>query len=287
MDALIISNFLLWGVLLCLVLVILALSRQIGVLYERVAPMGALTMDRGPAVGEAARARHQRLAGPSGRGGRRRRAEPAAVLPVAVVPGVQEAAAHPEVGGRDRACVVAHRAGQRRRDAGAPGVLPPGGLERFPYLLSTELGMKFQISKLPYAVLIDESGTIRAKGLVNSANSWKAFSPPRNWAWRRCRNSWPPARPWTRPAFRARRTAMHWLDKLGERAARSVAHATSRRSVLNRIGRLFVGAAFIMPVLPVARAAPPPRSRRPTRPPATTGATARSTASCVPAAAAA
>ena len=32
MDALIISNFLLWGVLLCLVLVILALSRQIGVL---------------------------------------------------------------------------------------------------------------------------------------------------------------------------------------------------------------------------------------------------------------
>ena len=54
MDALIISNFLLWGVLLCLVLVILALSRQIGVLYERVAPMGALTMDRGPAVGEAA-----------------------------------------------------------------------------------------------------------------------------------------------------------------------------------------------------------------------------------------
>ena len=81
---------------------------------------------------------------------------------------------------------------------------------------------------------------------------------------------------------------MHWLDKR-ERAARSVAHATSRRSVLNRIGRLFVGAAFIMPVLPVARAAPAAaaRSRRPTRPPATTGATARWTASCAPAAAAA
>ncbi|MCR2554494.1 hypothetical protein NSQ97_24795, partial [Salmonella enterica] len=54
MEALIISNFLLWGVVLCLMLVILALSRQIGVLYERVAPMGALTMDKGPAVGEAA-----------------------------------------------------------------------------------------------------------------------------------------------------------------------------------------------------------------------------------------
>ena len=71
MDALIISISC-WGVLLCLVLVILALSRQIGVLYERVAPMGALTMDRGrPWRGRAA-LRHQRPAGPSGRGGRRR-----------------------------------------------------------------------------------------------------------------------------------------------------------------------------------------------------------------------
>ncbi|MGE8656865.1 MAG: methylamine dehydrogenase light chain [Achromobacter sp.] len=49
---------------------------------------------------------------------------------------------------------------------------------------------------------------------------------------------------------------MLWLDKLGERAARSVAHTTSRRSVLNRIGRVLVGTAFLVPVLPVARAAP-------------------------------
>ncbi|WP_338881674.1 methylamine dehydrogenase light chain [Achromobacter veterisilvae] len=49
---------------------------------------------------------------------------------------------------------------------------------------------------------------------------------------------------------------MHWLDKLGERATRSVAHATSRRSVLNRIGKALVGTAFLMPVLPVARSAP-------------------------------
>ena len=168
MDALIISNFLLWGVLLCLVLVILALSRQIGVLYERVAPMGALTMDRGPAVGEAAPRFdiNDLLGRPVAVGGGGGQSQLLFFLSPSCP--VCEAAAHPEVGGRHRACVVAHRAGQRRRDAGAPGVLPPGGLERFPYLLSTELGMKFQISKLPYAVLIDESGTIRAKGLVNS-----------------------------------------------------------------------------------------------------------------------
>nr|WP_314359955.1 methylamine dehydrogenase light chain [uncultured Achromobacter sp.] len=49
---------------------------------------------------------------------------------------------------------------------------------------------------------------------------------------------------------------MHWLDKWGERATRSVAHATSRRSVLNRISKLLVGTAFLVPVLPVARSAP-------------------------------
>ena len=35
-------------------------------------------------------------------------------------------------------------------------------------MLSQELGLAYQIGKLPYAVLIDESGRVRAKGLVNS-----------------------------------------------------------------------------------------------------------------------
>ncbi|WP_390887342.1 methylamine dehydrogenase accessory protein MauD, partial [Burkholderia dolosa] len=39
---------------------------------------------------------------------------------------------------------------------------------RFPYVLSQELGLAYQIGKLPYAVLLDETGTVRAKGLVNT-----------------------------------------------------------------------------------------------------------------------
>src|SRR5574343_477435 len=46
-DALFISSAMLW-------LVVLALARQIGILYERIAPMGALMMDQGPKVGELA-----------------------------------------------------------------------------------------------------------------------------------------------------------------------------------------------------------------------------------------
>jgi methylamine dehydrogenase accessory protein MauD len=37
-----------------------------------------------------------------------------------------------------------------------------------PYVLSAELGLAFQIAKLPYAVVIGPDGRVRAKGLVNS-----------------------------------------------------------------------------------------------------------------------
>jgi methylamine dehydrogenase accessory protein MauD len=41
-------------------------------------------------------------------------------------------------------------------------------LESYPFVLSPEVGMTYRISKLPYAVLIDEEGVVRAKGLVNT-----------------------------------------------------------------------------------------------------------------------
>jgi methylamine dehydrogenase accessory protein MauD len=52
MDALTVSVVLLWLAVLALGLMLWALSRQVGVLFERVAPMGALVTDAGPAVGE-------------------------------------------------------------------------------------------------------------------------------------------------------------------------------------------------------------------------------------------
>jgi len=52
MTALAISNIVLWVVVTCLVFVLLALTRQLGVLHARIAPAGALMINRGPAVGE-------------------------------------------------------------------------------------------------------------------------------------------------------------------------------------------------------------------------------------------
>src|SRR5262249_53657035 len=52
-QALLVSNVVLWVAVVLLAGVVAALVRQIGVLYERVAPAGALMIARGPAVGEA------------------------------------------------------------------------------------------------------------------------------------------------------------------------------------------------------------------------------------------
>ena len=51
-EAMIVSNVILWIVVIVLALVVLALARQVGILHERVAPAGALMPTSGPKVGE-------------------------------------------------------------------------------------------------------------------------------------------------------------------------------------------------------------------------------------------
>ena len=46
---------------------------------------------------------------------------------------------------------------------------------------------------------------------------------------------------------------MRWLDDAFERSTRAAAQRTSRRSALARVGRLLVGAAVALPVLPFDR----------------------------------
>ena len=42
------------------------------------------------------------------------------------------------------------------------------GLADRPYVLSRELGVAYQVGKLPYGVLIDAEGVLRAQGLINT-----------------------------------------------------------------------------------------------------------------------
>ena len=41
-------------------------------------------------------------------------------------------------------------------------------IENYPYFVSESLGIYYQVSKLPFAVLIDGDGILRSKGLVNT-----------------------------------------------------------------------------------------------------------------------
>jgi len=54
MNTMMVSMVLLWIVNVAVIIAVLALARQVGLLLERITPVGALTMDHGPKVGEAA-----------------------------------------------------------------------------------------------------------------------------------------------------------------------------------------------------------------------------------------
>jgi methylamine dehydrogenase accessory protein MauD len=169
-SLLIASQVLLWVLVAALAFTVLALARQIGVLHERIAPVGALVMDSGPAVGTPAPfligrlldGESYSLGGGRPVGGRilllmfvssdcpicKR------LIPIARAMARDELCDLVFVGDADPAV---QRALVKRFDLG-----------RFPFINGPEVGMAFQIGKLPYAVLIDEAGLIAAKGLVNS-----------------------------------------------------------------------------------------------------------------------
>ena len=168
-DALLISNVFLWLVVLALLLVVWALARQIGVLYERVAPMGALMIDQGPKVGDAAPSFSLTsiaggtvsIGGQLGRGQLLFFLSPTCPVCKKLLPVIRSISASEkawlDIVLASDGELPQHKAFYEKAD-----------LSAFPYVLSTELGMTYQISKLPYAVLIDEHGAIRGKGLVNS-----------------------------------------------------------------------------------------------------------------------
>ena len=171
LEALLISNALLWLLVLVLAAVVAALVRQIGVLHERVAPAGALVGREGPRLGEAAprltvddwNGRPVSLGGAA--------ADGRATLLLFVSPSCPVCKTMLEIAdslmrreqGRARLLLASdgpreeHEAFVREQGLGERG-----------YLLSSELGLVYQVGKLPYAVLIDAAGVLRAKGLVNT-----------------------------------------------------------------------------------------------------------------------
>ena len=164
-----ISNAILWVLLLGVIVALWALARQVGILYERVAPMGALITDAGPKLGEAApKFELPALNGAAiAIGGQRQLSQllfflsPTCPVCKKLLP-ILKSASQAERGWLQVVLASDGEATQHLafyRDA---------KLTEFPYVLSSDLGMTYRVSRLPYAVLIDESGAIRAKGMINN-----------------------------------------------------------------------------------------------------------------------
>ncbi|HXH02026.1 MAG TPA: methylamine dehydrogenase accessory protein MauD [Candidatus Competibacteraceae bacterium] len=171
MTGLVISNVLLWLLVLLLSLVVFALTRQIGVLHARIAPAGALMIDKGAKVGDAAPSLSvQTLAGtpltvggprPQGRDQLLFFLSPSCPICKELLPAVKAIARAQRT--RLDLLLVSDGEPERQRE-----LIERFGLDAGSYVLSPQVGMTYQVGKLPYAVLIDGQGIIRAKGLVNS-----------------------------------------------------------------------------------------------------------------------
>lgn len=168
-TVLLVSVIVLWVVVLGMAGVIVALARQVGVLHERLAPVGALTIGADPVIGKAA----PRVKAASLGGGTIEIGVPLAsasaqlllfvapdcpvckkIIPLAQTFARRERLEVLYVGDGD---LAEQQALARRFDI---------DLERF--VTGAQVGMAFRVGKVPYAVLLDQRGVIVAMGLVNS-----------------------------------------------------------------------------------------------------------------------
>lgn len=170
-TALVVSVVVLWVAVVALAIMVAALVRQVGVLHERVAPAGALMGRETPRVGEEApvievpdwHGVRRRLGGRSeaGRATLLAFVSPTCPMCKTVLP-VLASVRTAEAAWLD--VVVASDGPREEHEA----FVVRHGLDGHPYVLSTELGLAYQVGRLPYAVLLDARGVVRARGLVNT-----------------------------------------------------------------------------------------------------------------------
>jgi methylamine dehydrogenase accessory protein MauD len=169
-EAVFVSMFVLWCVVIVLVIVVVALARQVGILHERVAPAGALMPTNGPKVGELTEAKT--YAGLDGNavtvGGANGAGAATLVLWVSPTCPVCRSLVPTAVSMSEYERLQVIFASDGDDLAGHRTYVDSLGIDRYPYLVSQALGMSYAVSKLPFAVLIGADGTLKSKGLVNT-----------------------------------------------------------------------------------------------------------------------
>lgn len=164
------SQIFLWITVGVLGVLVAALARQVGVLHERIAPAGALTLHQKVNVGDAGPSMTltaldgAKVAIGGARPGRSQLLfflSPDCPVCKTLLPIIRSANGA-ENDWLDIVLASDGEAAAHRR------LVMAENLAGFPYVLSETLGRQLGVSKLPYAVLIDETGRIASLGLVNN-----------------------------------------------------------------------------------------------------------------------
>lgn len=168
-EALMVSQALLWIVILALGVAVLALTRQVGILYERIAPAGALAINSSLKVGDQAPVMTvETLAGRKiDVAQRNQRARlyfflsPSCPVCKTLLPALRSLA-------RDERRSIDLILASDGEVNSHRGFIQTHRLDGFDYVVSEILGRSMGVSKLPYAVLVNEDATIASFGIVNS-----------------------------------------------------------------------------------------------------------------------
>lgn len=165
--ALIVSQVLSWCLIGGLIVTCLALARQVGILYERVAPVGALTGRQGPAAGEVApnlpllslTGEEVVVGGPA----KRRRlllfVGPSCPICKKIIPLARRVAKAEGL----ELILATDADGQE-----VAAMVDREQLADLTIVNSHELGLAYAVDKLPHVVLLSPNGTIVARGLANT-----------------------------------------------------------------------------------------------------------------------
>lgn len=164
------SQILLWVAVVVLAVLVAALARQVGILHERIAPAGALSLHQQVKPGDTPTALELatvdggsvRIGGP--RADRSQLifwASPDCSVCKTLLPVLRSSAT------AERSWLDVVLAGDGSA-AAYRAMAAEHDLAGLPLVLSEALGRAYGVSKLPYAVLLDESGRVAALGLVNS-----------------------------------------------------------------------------------------------------------------------
>ena len=169
MTAGLVLDIVLWTLVGLLSIAVLALARQVGVLNQRVSPAGALTPTAGPKIGELTEVletedldgTRQRIGGPtSERTTLVLFISPTCPVCKALLPAARSLASSERL----RLVFASDGFDAARHRAFSEDV----GIRRYPYVISQELGLRYGVSRLPFAVLIGADGVLLGRGLVNT-----------------------------------------------------------------------------------------------------------------------